>query len=185
MRAAVLFILTCCLCAPGWSYFEPIGGPQKIGLTKPLELNLNPGDEIGAGKMSFTMSIPCPGLGLYAATGNKMNLLLMPACYGLVGGGIGISILGKIEYKKYLETKDPTKIDVYEKKAAQYATSGFMMSAVGIGLWVFQVGWTYIYGSYNDIYRHRNKNWNDKVSFHNTGFDPYTKTVALGATIKI
>lgn len=185
-KKLVLVFLVVCFITPGWSNFNFDYPARNADPGRPINLNLAMTDEIGGGKSNWTFALLCPGLGLYRVTQNKRDLLYMPACYGLVGGGIGVTILGKVENKKYLESKNPAEIDTHAAKAALYSTAGFLMTSAGIGLWIFQAGWTYIYGSYNDIYRERNANWNDKVSFNNSGFgyDPMTNSVSLSTTIQ-
>jgi len=171
----------------GFSQSNEFISLQSMSEEKPINLNLamSDPDPIGDGKGNWKLSLAMPGFGLYNVNGNKKSLLLMPACYGLVGVGIITSFIGNIEHRNYLNARDPALIDSHLSKSIMLNTAGLFMVGSGATLWILQVGWTYIYGSYNDIYRERNNNWTDKISLSNGGYNPSTKTFSLTTSIKL
>jgi hypothetical protein len=139
--------------------------------------------EIGGGKMNVVGSALVPGLGLWRVSGSPLFLVLAPICYGTVGVGTMRYLGGQKDYRSYMDTKNPIEQDEFLESANNKRASGIKMLAGGLALWVIQTGWTYIWGSYNDLYRSRNANWTDKIAMLPT-IDLQTQSLALTTTLK-
>ncbi|MEX1003632.1 MAG: hypothetical protein WDZ35_16050 [Crocinitomicaceae bacterium] len=146
----------------------------------------------GKGKSAALISLAAPGVGLYMANRSIRSLILLPVCYGMVGGGAFLMIKGKKDaeaaYSSYLVEKNPELQDEYMDQAdagAERNKTGMMILAGGAAIWAAQTVWTFIYGSYNDSYRKRNSKWNNTVSSLYGGYDPITNTTNLSMTINL
>lgn len=155
-----------------------------FNLSQPSHLNLA-SDEIGGGKSQTITSLILPGVGLWRVTKMPATLGFLPVCYGLVGFGTMTKIGGKVAYNNYMDAKNPLDQDMYFEKALTKKENGSRMLGLGIALWIVQAGWTYMYGSYNDIYRDRNSGWKDKITFLPGTFDPQTKSISVSTIIKL
>jgi hypothetical protein len=139
--------------------------------------------EIGGGKMNVIGGALVPGLGLWRVSGSPLFLVLAPICYGTVGFGTLKYLGGQKDYRSYMDTKNPVEQDEFLESANDKREAGIKMLAGGMALWVIQTGWTFIWGSYNDLYRSRNASWTDKIAMLPT-IDFKTQSLALTTTLK-
>ena len=156
----------------------------KLNYQPSINMNLASSDDIGGGKSHVVTSLLMPGVGLWRVTKMPATLVFLPVCYGMVGFGTINIIRGKSEYNNYMDAKNPIDQGTYYESAIQKNESGRRILGFGVAFWIIQAGWTYIYGSYNDIYRARNSGWKDKISFNGGTYDPYTKSISLSTIFK-
>lgn len=167
-------------------------GLNTINRTKNTFESLTMNDEYGKGKSAAINSLFVPGLGLYQANQSKLSLALAPICYGLVGTGAFLMLSGKnnaeAAYANYLSEKNPKLQDQYfdeAEEAVQSNFTGLKLVASGAAIWIGQVIWTYIYGSYNDQYRARDSKWTDSLSGLYGGYDFNNNATTINLTLKI
>jgi hypothetical protein len=125
--------------------------------------------EYGAGPAATIQSLMLPGWGLYSCSRGptrKAYFLLTPLSYGLIIYGFGQKIKSNKQYKEYQNTKDQKTMDDALEKAYDARQSFLNCVGAGVGIYVFQVGTTYIWGRYNDIYRARANDWKQNVAFN-------------------
>lgn len=143
-------------------------------------------DDFGTGKFTSTaVSIVAPGVGLYMASKNPATLLVLPICYGVVGYGGFQAIKSNKEYDNYLLEKDPFLQSAHFERAQELRSTAQTALLFGLSAWILQTAWTYVYGSYNDIYKKRNAIWKNNDTAFRGGYDFQTNTAQLGLTIKI
>lgn len=169
----------------GFSQFNENVTTFNFSKEQPLKLNLKSDDELGGGKSNVITSLIVPGLGLWRVTKQPIWIAFAPICYGLVGFGTMTRLGAQVQYNNYKNEKNPLEQTVYFDKANDKKALGNKLLGIGTALWILQAGWTYIYGSYNDIYRERNKNWKDKISLMPVDYDFATRSFFFSTTIKL
>jgi len=182
LKLMTLFLLSISF-ANSWANFTEEKSLIKLSPNPSLHLNLAQSDDLGGGKSHTVTSLILPGVGLWRVTKMPATLVFLPLCYGMVGFGTINIIKGKVEYNNYMAEKNPIEQGTYYDNAIKKNENGRRILGFGVAFWIIQAGWTYIYGSYNDIYRTRNSSWKDKITLHSGGYDPISKSFSLSTSI--
>ena len=95
-----------------------------------------------SGPGSALLSVLVPGLGDRNVTkGENNGVSTMLWTYGLIGCGIGCKLYSNSEYAQYHASTDQTSMDDHYTNAnsSNYAFYGF--TALGVGIWVYDIIW--------------------------------------------
>jgi hypothetical protein len=164
----------------GKNEFGPISqlGPSKEVLATDVMLipSVNtPGQagvpEYGQGKSAILKSLIIPGWGLYATNSDAVPktiryawFLFTPLSYGLIAAGINDRSQAEKAYNDYLTSTDVNNLDDLYETANGAHERIYGTIKMGVAIYLFQAGLTYIHGALNDHYRKRNGGWNNQTS---------------------
>jgi hypothetical protein len=95
-----------------------------------------------SGPGSALLSVLVPGLGDWnVSKGEKNGLSTMLWTYGLIGAGIGCKLYSNSEYAQYHLATDQSSMDDHYTNANNSNYAFYGLTALGVGIWVYDIIW--------------------------------------------